>query len=293
MFSIGLEFSFKQLMKMGRMAFGGGTLQLVLTILTVSLITVNMFDLPRALTLGAIVSDEFHYHSAAVAGGPRGNRFGQRQDMFSHSFASGHRHRTPRVDGQLLYTGGVRDEYRSAYPQGDPISDRVGRCVYTYCSIILAPALLSEAKLFANRAVICTAEHHCGFRRSLGRPQTTHLPGAGRFCCGHAAGRIPFVTQIRSDIGSMRIIMVTSFLPRWAWAAQAHMVYQTLALGSARFGNRSDSENRDYYIVGRLSASKPTSPGHGHYLEPGRRVFIRAGSHCPQGRFARQPISLI
>ncbi|MCJ7539294.1 MAG: cation:proton antiporter, partial [Desulfobacterales bacterium] len=56
LYSIGLEFSFKQLMKMGRMAFGGGTLQVVLTILTVSLITVTMFDLPRALTLGAIVA---------------------------------------------------------------------------------------------------------------------------------------------------------------------------------------------------------------------------------------------
>jgi CPA2 family monovalent cation:H+ antiporter-2 len=40
LFSIGLEFSFKQLVKMGRMAFGGGTLQLTLTILVVTLITV-------------------------------------------------------------------------------------------------------------------------------------------------------------------------------------------------------------------------------------------------------------
>ncbi|MGW8326261.1 MAG: cation:proton antiporter domain-containing protein, partial [Desulfobacterales bacterium] len=56
LFSIGLEFSFKQLVKMGRMAFGGGTLQLTLTILVVTLITVFMIDLPQALTLGAIVA---------------------------------------------------------------------------------------------------------------------------------------------------------------------------------------------------------------------------------------------
>jgi len=56
LFSIGLEFSFKQLMKMGRMAFGRGTLQVVLTILAVTLITVSMIDLPRALTLKAIVA---------------------------------------------------------------------------------------------------------------------------------------------------------------------------------------------------------------------------------------------
>ena len=56
LFSIGLEFSFKQLMKMGRMAFGGGTLQVVLTMLAVTLITVPMIGLPRALTVGAIVA---------------------------------------------------------------------------------------------------------------------------------------------------------------------------------------------------------------------------------------------
>jgi len=118
LFSIGLEFSFKQLMKMGRMAFGGGTLQVVSTMLAVTLIMVSMVGLPRALTFGSHCGTEFHNLGAAAFSGPCGNRFGQRQDMPGHSSPPGHCHRTFGGDGHLFYTSCSRDEHRSAHPKG-------------------------------------------------------------------------------------------------------------------------------------------------------------------------------
>ena len=56
LFSIGLEFSFRQLRKIGRMAFGGGTLQVITTLLLVTLIMFSQVGLHRALALGAIVA---------------------------------------------------------------------------------------------------------------------------------------------------------------------------------------------------------------------------------------------
>ena len=56
LFSIGLEFSFKRLRQMGRMAIGGGTLQVLATLGLVLLITVKPLGLPQAFTLGAIVA---------------------------------------------------------------------------------------------------------------------------------------------------------------------------------------------------------------------------------------------
>lgn len=56
LFSIGLEFSFKRLREMGRMAFGGGTLQILATMGIVSGSLLLYLDPSQALTLGAVVA---------------------------------------------------------------------------------------------------------------------------------------------------------------------------------------------------------------------------------------------
>lgn len=56
LFSIGLEFSFKRLLQMGRMAFGGGTPQVTVTMGVVALALKPWLDLPQAMTIGAIVA---------------------------------------------------------------------------------------------------------------------------------------------------------------------------------------------------------------------------------------------
>ena len=56
LFSIGLEFSFKELHRMGKMAFGAGSIQVLATMAIVTLIVVWSTNLSQALTFGAIVT---------------------------------------------------------------------------------------------------------------------------------------------------------------------------------------------------------------------------------------------
>jgi CPA2 family monovalent cation:H+ antiporter-2 len=56
LFSIGLDFSFKELRRMGKMAFGAGSIQVFATMAIVTLIVVWSTNLSQALTFGAIVT---------------------------------------------------------------------------------------------------------------------------------------------------------------------------------------------------------------------------------------------
>ena len=53
LFSIGLEFSFSYLRKMGRIAFVGGTIQVIATIALVTLVMVTLVTFSQAITMGA------------------------------------------------------------------------------------------------------------------------------------------------------------------------------------------------------------------------------------------------
>lgn len=56
LFSIGLEFSFAQLRRMGKLAFGAGSFQVLLTMALVTLITAGFFSLPKAVAMGALIA---------------------------------------------------------------------------------------------------------------------------------------------------------------------------------------------------------------------------------------------
>ncbi|MFO7632764.1 MAG: cation:proton antiporter [Caldilinea sp.] len=56
LFSIGLEFSFQRLRRLGAMALGGGSLQIVITIVLVTLLARRFISWREALTLGALVA---------------------------------------------------------------------------------------------------------------------------------------------------------------------------------------------------------------------------------------------
>ena len=75
----------------------------------------------------------------------------------------------------------------------------------------LAPLLLSEAKLFANRELTVLLSIAVGLGAAWAA-HTLHIsPALGAFVAGMLLGEPPFATQIRANIGSMRIIMVTLF----------------------------------------------------------------------------------
>jgi CPA2 family monovalent cation:H+ antiporter-2 len=75
----------------------------------------------------------------------------------------------------------------------------------------LAPILLSEAKLFANRELTVLLGIAVGLGAALAAHKLHISPALGAFVAGMLLGESPFATQIRADIGSMRIIMVTLF----------------------------------------------------------------------------------
>jgi len=210
LFSIGLEFSFKQLMKMGRMAFGGGMLQVVLTILTVCLITIFMFDLPRALTLGAIVAmssttmvlrllvDRVEIDSVK---GRTCLAILLLQDIAI----------VPLVLMVSFFTPAAAEMNIGLHILKVSLSVIGLAAVFYLLLYHLAPALLSEAKLFANRELTVLLSVTVGFGAAWAAHKLQISPALGAFVAGMLLGESPFATQIRSDIGSMRIIMVTLF----------------------------------------------------------------------------------
>ncbi|MGD8449386.1 MAG: cation:proton antiporter [Desulfobacterales bacterium] len=210
LFSIGLEFSFKQLMKMGRMAFGGGTLQVLLTIIAVTLITVSMIDLPRALTLGAIVAmssttvvlrllvDRVEIDSVK---GRACLAILLLQDIAI----------VPLVLMVSFFTPAAVEMNVGLHMLKVSLSV-IGLAVVFYLLLYqLAPILLSDVKLFANRELTVLLSTAVGFGAAWSAHKLHISPALGAFVAGMLLGESPFATQIRADIGSMRIIMVTLF----------------------------------------------------------------------------------
>jgi len=210
LFSIGLEFSFKQLMKMGRMAFGGGSLQVVATMLVVTLAMFSMVGLPRALTLGAILAlssttvvlrmlmDRMEIDSIK---GRACLAILLLQDIAIVPLALMVSFFTPAAAEMNIGLHILK-----------MILSIIGLAGVFYLLLYhLAPILLSEAKLFANRELTVLLSIAVGLGAAWAAHKLHLSPALGAFIAGMLLGESPFATQIRADIGSMRIIMVTLF----------------------------------------------------------------------------------
>jgi CPA2 family monovalent cation:H+ antiporter-2 len=210
LFSIGLEFSFKQLMKMGRMAFGGGTLQVVMTMLVVTLALFSMVGLPRALTLGAILAlssttmvlrllvDRVEIDSVK---GRACLSILLLQDIAI----------VPLVLMVSFFTPAAAEMNIGLHILKVILSVMGLATVFYLLLYHLAPILLSEAKLFANRELTVLLSVAVGFGAAWAAHKLHLSPALGAFVAGMLLGESPFATQVRADIGSMRIIMVTLF----------------------------------------------------------------------------------
>jgi CPA2 family monovalent cation:H+ antiporter-2 len=243
LFSIGLEFSFKQLMKMGRMAFGGGTLQVVMTMLVVTLALFSMVGLPRALTLGAILAlssttivlrllvDRVDIDSVK---GRACLAILLLQDIAI----------VPLVLMVSFFTPAAAEMNIGLHILKVLLSV-IGLATVFYLLLYhLAPILLSEAKLFANRELTVLLSIAVGFGAAWAAHKLNLSPALGAFVAGMLLGESPFATQVRADIGSMRIIMVTLFFvsvgmqakPMWflthlPWIALVSMLVLMLKTG--------------------------------------------------------------
>lgn len=210
LFSIGLEFSFRQLGKIGRMAFGAGTVQLIATLLLVTLITISEGGLPRALTLGAIVA----LSSTTVV----------LRLLVDNAEIDSVRGRAclgilllqdiaivPLVIMVSLFASATADTGVLLHVLRILLSI-VGLTVVFYLLLYrVAPVLLSEKALFANRELTVLLAVAVGLGASWAAHAAQISPALGAFVAGLLLGESPFATQIRADIGSVRIIMVTLF----------------------------------------------------------------------------------
>jgi CPA2 family monovalent cation:H+ antiporter-2 len=210
LFSIGLEFSFQDMRKMGRMAFGGGTVQILATIAIVTLLAVAYTSVSKALTIGAIIA----LSSTTVV----------LRMLVDRSEIDSVHGRTclgilllqdiaivPLVLMVSLFSP-VAPETNVGMHMLKIVAAVMGLAIVFYVLLYqVVPFLLSREVLFANRELTVLLAISVGLGAAWAA-HTVHIsPALGAFVAGLLLGESPFATQIRADIGSLRIIMVTLF----------------------------------------------------------------------------------
>ena len=210
LFSIGLEFSFKQVRRMGKTAFGGGTLQVGIT-LGIAAIGSSLFVSPAmALAFGALVA----LSSTTIV----------LRVLIDRAEMESIHGRTSL--GLLLFQDMaivplvIMISILCPSSAASGIGIHILKLMATVSGLVfilyillyhLIPRLLSTQFVFANRELTVLFAVSTG----LGATWAAHLagisPALGAFVAGMLLGESPFATQVRSDIGSLKTLMVTLF----------------------------------------------------------------------------------
>ena len=211
LFSIGLEFSFRQLRRMGKTAFGGGALQVGITLGLVALVSAWFFRLPTALALGALValSSTTIVLRVLVDRAEMESIQGRTslgillfQDMAIVPLVI--------MIGLLSPSGG-----------GAGLGIHMLKLLAAVSGLVLAlylllyhliPRLLSSHLVFANRELTVLFAVSTGLGSTWAAHEVGISPALGAFVAGMLLGESPFAAQVRSDIGSLRTLMVTLML---------------------------------------------------------------------------------
>ena len=210
LFSIGLEFSFQQLKRMGRMAFGGGSLQVLGTLGLVAMAMTAFFSLPKAIAIGALValSSTTIVLRVLVDKAEMESVHGRTslgillfQDMAI----------VPLVLMISLLSPSGSDGGIGLH-LAKLLASVTGLVAVLYLLLYhLIPRLLSVAQLFANRELTVLFAVSTGLGATWASHWVGISPALGAFVAGMLLGESPFATQVRSDIGSLRTMMVTLF----------------------------------------------------------------------------------
>ena len=210
LFSIGLEFSFSRLKKLGSIALFGGTLQVSISLVLFALLLLPLYNLSTAIAIGAMaalsstaVVLRILVDRAAIDSVHGRNALGI---LLLQDIAV-----VPLV---LLVTvltrGGSVAEI--ALQLGKALG---GACILVVVFYILfyqlVPRILMAQGLFANRELVVLL----AIIIALGSIWVAHSlslsPALGAFLAGMLLAESPFATQIRSDIVSIRTLFVTLF----------------------------------------------------------------------------------
>lgn len=210
LFSIGLEFSFQRLKRLGAIALGGGTLQVCATLTVFALGFMTVRPMGESLALGAMVA----LSSTAVVmrvlvdraevDSPRGrNALGilLLQDIAVVPLV---------IMVTLIGQGGAETPIHLAVTK--TVAGAVGLVAGFYALFYhLVPLLLKSKTIHASRDLIILL----AIVAALGSAWLSHFlglsPALGAFIAGMMLAECEFAVQIRSDIGSIRTLFVTLF----------------------------------------------------------------------------------
>ncbi|MBW1890681.1 MAG: cation:proton antiporter [Deltaproteobacteria bacterium] len=231
LFSIGLEFSFGRLKRMGGKAFLIGILQILITLFVFALIFAILGPVQQALAMGAIIAlsstaivlrvlvdrmeiDSIHGRNALAV-------------LLTQDIAV-----VPLV---LLVTilghGGSVQQVIVHIFKTVAAAGGLAALFFGLFYIVI-PKVLMTGNLFANRELVVLLS----ISAAIGSAWAAHAiglsPALGAFIAGMLLAESPFATQIRSDIGSLRTLFVTLFFtsigmlanPAWLIANLAEAV---------------------------------------------------------------------
>jgi len=210
LFSIGLEFSFKELRRMGKMAFGAGSVQVLATLAVVTLITVWLLTLSQSLTIGAIVT----LSSTAVV----------LRVLVDRAEIDSVRGRAslgilllqdiavvPLVLMVSFFVPGTVETHVGLHLLKVASAAAALVAVFYLIFYRILPVFLKEQALFANRELTVLLTITVGLGATGAAHALNISPALGAFAAGLLLGESPFAAQIQADIGSLRVMMVTLF----------------------------------------------------------------------------------
>ena len=210
LFSIGLEFSLGRLKRMGSIALVGGSLQVLLTMGLFAGLFILFHPPASALAIGALVAlsstaivlrvlvdraeiDSVHGRSALGV-------------LLVQDVAV-----VPLVLFITMLTGGG-NSLEIAVTVGRTLGAAVAIVALFYILYFqIIPRLLLKTELFANRELVVLLTILLAVGSIWAAHSVGLSPSLGAFLAGMLLAESPFAAQVRSDIGSIRVLFVTLF----------------------------------------------------------------------------------
>lgn len=211
LFTIGLEFSWPRLRRLGPAALGGGAGQVIVTMGLGCAVALGFgMELRTAVSIGAIVA----LSSTACVLRLLVSRAEIESVHGRHALGILLMQDVAVVPLVLLVTvlgGGGSFEQVGI----DVFSAVVGACVLIAVLYVLlnkvAPRVLGLASLQRNRDLPILLAIVMGLGSAWGSHKLGLSPALGAFVAGMILAESPFATQVRADIGSLRTLLVTLF----------------------------------------------------------------------------------
>jgi CPA2 family monovalent cation:H+ antiporter-2 len=236
LFSIGLEFSFRQLKALGTVVLTGGILQVILTLVAFAAVLILFIPASRAV----IVGSAFTLSSTAIV--LRVLLDTAQMDSTRGRLALGILLVQDLAVVPLVIVVSLMGEAGSVMA----VMLRIGTTLAAAGGLVLAfylmfyrviPWLLKKEGLFANRELTILLAILSAMGAIAGAHVVGISPALGAFLAGMLLAESPFATQIRSDIDAIRTLFVVLFftsigmLLDLGWlAAHIHLVLPAMVL---------------------------------------------------------------